>query len=192
MQHTLTCPPLHDLDLGANPTFNVVIAYEDFETGKHAKETCDYLAENLGRECELRNQMWKFDVLAIRKLREIAAADAAVADLVIVSCRGDELPAHTKAWIESWINRETRPMALVALFHVQPEAASRTCAVSEYLADAARRAGIEFFAHPGESSLGRLHPEVFSLRGRSAADERTLLTLEDAVRDSGARWSYLE
>ena len=48
-----------------NPTFNVVMAYEDFDTGKRAMRTYDYLVQHLGDECLFKNQMWKFDVLAV-------------------------------------------------------------------------------------------------------------------------------
>jgi len=45
------------------PIFNVVIAYEDFETGKTCEGTYDFLVNNLRHECRFENQMWKFDVL---------------------------------------------------------------------------------------------------------------------------------
>src|SRR5258706_2790481 len=100
MQRTLTYPPLPS-NLEANPNLNVVIAYEDFETGKQGKKTCDVLAENLGDGCKLSSQMWKFDVLGIPKLREMAAKDAAQADIVMISCHGHyDLPIEVKAWIE--------------------------------------------------------------------------------------------
>ena len=51
MQRELIAEPPSTDEFGMNPTFNVVIAYEDFETGKHAKKTYDYLAEHLGRDC---------------------------------------------------------------------------------------------------------------------------------------------
>jgi len=69
----------------------VVIAYEDFETGKQAKRTFDFLAEQLKDECQFTNQMWKFDVLNIPKLREMAAKDAAGAEYC------DHLPATREA-----------------------------------------------------------------------------------------------
>src|ERR1041384_5188943 len=103
MQRTLTYPPISSA-LEANSNLNVVIAYEDFETGKRAKKTCDFLAQNLGDDCRLSHQMWKFDVLGIPKLREMAAKDAAQADMVIISCHGsNELPIELKAWIELWL-----------------------------------------------------------------------------------------
>ena len=40
---------------------NVVIAYEDLETGKRAMKTYDYMVGQLGEQCLFANQMWKFD-----------------------------------------------------------------------------------------------------------------------------------
>src|SRR5262245_57788797 len=98
MQNTLTFPPLKSAERESAPTFNVVIAYEDFETGKNAKKTYDFLVEHLGHECEFSNQMWKFDVLALPKLKEMAARDAADADIIIISAHGtSELPPEVKS-----------------------------------------------------------------------------------------------
>ena len=71
--HTLSLPALGSSDTEASPALNVVIAYEDLETGKRAMKTYDYLVEHLGDQCLFANQMWKFDVLAVAKLKEIAA-----------------------------------------------------------------------------------------------------------------------
>src|ERR1700730_16057878 len=99
MQHMLSCPPLGAAGVDSQPVFNVVIAYEDFATGKQAKKTYDLLTENLGHDCQFNNQMWKFDVLGIPKLREMAAKDAVTADVIIISCRGGgHLPNPIKNW----------------------------------------------------------------------------------------------
>src|SRR5436190_4759290 len=116
MRHTLSQPPSTLLDADSGSPFNVLIAYEDFETGKHAKRTYDYLAENLGRECQLTNQMWKFDALTIPKLRDIAVRDATMADIIIISSHGDNLPDCVTSWIESWLRAGAEALALVALF----------------------------------------------------------------------------
>ncbi len=146
MQHMLYCPPLSASGLESNPAFAVVIAYEDFETGKHAKRTYDFLVENLGRDCQFVNQMWKFDVLSIPKLREIAVEDAAKADIVIISSHGDELPEQVECWIESWLEQSLNPLALVALFDRAVEDTRRSKAVRAYLAGVAQRGQMEFFA----------------------------------------------
>jgi hypothetical protein len=137
--------PAHEADAPAD--FNVVIAYEDFETGKHAKKTYDFLVEHLGDECRFNNQMWKFDVLGVSKLREMAAKDAAEADIIIVSAHGNsDLPSEVKAWMELWITEPSRAIALVGLFGAQEYLSNPA---RGFLARAARRAGIEFFSQPG-------------------------------------------
>ncbi len=129
----------------------VVTAYEDFETGRHAKRTYDFLVGNLGDDWKFTNQMWKFNILENPGLREIAAKDAALADLIIVSSHGGgELPSHVKRWLEAWLALRGDALALVALFDCPRAEAQRTVAMRDYLADVARRARVEFFAQPDE------------------------------------------
>src|SRR3954467_9795368 len=100
---SLSLPAFGSSDREANPVLNVVIAYEDLETGKRAMKTYEYMVQQLGDQCLFANQMWKFDVLAVPKLKEIAAKDAAAAEIIIVSAHeGNELPAQVKGWIELW------------------------------------------------------------------------------------------
>lgn len=148
MHESLNCPSFGASDLETNPTFKVVIAYEDFETGKHAKRTYDFLVENLGRECQLSNEMWKFEVLRIPKLREMAAKDATHADILLISSHGGrDLPDEVKHWLECWLQAPGEPLAVVALFDRPRE---QTLAVRAYLADVARRANTAFFAQPDD------------------------------------------
>ena len=138
-------------DLDVNPTFNVVIAYEDFDTGKHAKKTYDFLVESLGRECRFTNQMWKFERPEHPQAPEMAAKDAVMADIIIISCHGgDELPEFVQAWIESWVAEKDSAHALVALLHCPHEDFLKTRQIRAYLADVAEKAGMEFFAQPDD------------------------------------------
>jgi hypothetical protein len=180
MQHTLTFPPTGSADVDVTPpTLNVVIVYEDFETGTHAKKTYDFLVENVRPECQFTNQMWKFDVLSIPKLREIAIRDAAAADIVIISSHGDELPAHVKAWVESWLGSPGSPLALVVLFDRQT---SSTWPTREYLADVARRGKMAFFAQPDDWPDRRLTPAPVVYQQNGGWSGRTLSTLAGAVQ----------
>lgn len=194
MQHALMSPPSSIPEFGARPTFNVVIAYEDFETGKHAKRTYDFLTETLGRECEFANQMWKFDVLGIPKLREIASADVAAADLVVISCHGDELPKWTRAWIESWMSAPSRPMALVALFDSKTEEVPQAHSVRDYLAGVARRGNMEFFAQPDQWPGKLLDPESAATGCKTRRSQRALSTLAGAMQRevTSSRWDPLD
>src|SRR5438552_15165684 len=109
MTRSLHLMPLETPQVDANPSFNVIIAYEDFETGKRAKKICDFLVENLGHDCQFTSQMWKFEVLSIPKLRAMAARDAMMADIVIISWHGAELPPDVKASVEVWVADSHQP-----------------------------------------------------------------------------------
>lgn len=143
---TLSLPAFGSSDADAHSALNVVIAYEDLETGKRAIKTYDYLVEHLGDQCLFANQMWKFDVLAVSKLREIAAKDAAMADIIIIAAHeGNQLPPEVKTWIELWVSYRIRASALVGLFGAE----SIDNPVRDYLSGVAKRAKIEFFCQPG-------------------------------------------
>jgi hypothetical protein len=189
MQHTLTCVPDNSSVLDLNPPFNVVIAYEDFETGKHAKKTYDFLVKTIGEDWRFANQMWKFEVLLLPKLREIAVEDAARADIIMISSRGRELPEHVKFWIESWLPLGAAPLALVALFqHLREDLVDGNSA-RKYLAEVARRANMEFFAQPSvwpQGASGRIAPA-----SEESNLSKALSTLAGVVRRdvSSPRWT---
>jgi hypothetical protein len=152
----------NELPLGAaepDSVFSVVAAYEDIESGRHAQRTCDFLTEQLGQECRFLNQMWKFDALAVPGLCEMAANDAALADLIVVACHGSQdLPVDVKAWIELWIGLRGPAFGLVALFDRRDDQGGQTRIIEDYLVSVAHRAGMEFFAHPDcqpEKHVGR-------------------------------------
>ena len=129
------------MDSQADAAFSVVIAYEDHETGQHARNVCDLLVETLGRECKFTSQMWRFDVLRIPECRETAAKGAAKADLIVISSHGvGDLPGEVKAWIELWLRDKGDLMALVALFDRPRVRVRQDWPIQEYLAGVAARA----------------------------------------------------
>jgi hypothetical protein len=131
------------------PTFRVVNVYEDFTAAAQAKRAYDFLVANLTHEWRVTSQMWKFDLLCIPELRELAAEDAALADLIIVSCHGDgELSADVRAWIEMWLGYKADAVALVALLDCPPGQAEHAQATRAYLERVAQRAHLEFFVWP--------------------------------------------
>jgi hypothetical protein len=191
MQSALNTPPVTSSNLEMDQTFNVVTAYEDFDTGTHAKKTYDFLVENLRPESQFTNQMWKFDVLTIPKLREIAVKDALEADIIIISTHGGaELPVQIRDWIESWLLQKSGAIALVALFDCPPE---HTGPIRAYLAEVAKRGEMELFAQP-DHWPGRLLQLGHSSHPISLRTERALSTLMAvADRDEPAlRWGLNE
>lgn len=165
------------------PPFNVVIVYEDFAAGKHAKETYDYLVHQLGRDFDFTNQMWKFDVLGNCKMNELAVKDAVMADLIIVSTHGtDELPAEVKAWLEHWVTLKSNAMALVYLVdHPNIQESPESAATRSYLQDAAKRAAIGFFAQPNDWPD---YDDDYSVQQFSERAERTSNIMADFIQNN--------
>lgn len=192
MTRSMSLPPLESSDLENSSTFNVVIAYEDLETGKIAKTTYDFLVENLGRDCRFINQMWKFDVLSIPKLREMAARDATQADIIIISSHGSDLPAEVRTWIELFLAEPNHAIALVALFD-SPDAEA-TFQARSYLARVAERGEMEFFAQPDEWPGHHRAEKALDSPVQNPFARRTITTLTDAVHQdrSFPRWGINE
>ena len=176
-------------ELETEPPFSVVVVYEDLEAGKHAQSVCDFLRKHLDNDCRFLNQMWKFDALAIPSLREMAAREAELADLILVSSHGtDELPADVKAWID-WLEGRGAAFAMVALFDRSNEKGAWARATQEYLARAARRGQMEFFAQPDIWPDG--NQTVFQLArpaGRDLRDDASLYIAAVPTRNTNVRY----
>ena len=194
MRHALTCPPISASGRDANPSFNVLIAYEDFEAGKHAKETYDFLVENVGHDCQFTSQMWKFDVLLLPKLQAIALEDASRADIIIVSSQARELPRHVITWIETWLSAAQNPLALVALFRPAGQEAAGASPARQYLAEVARRGNMEFFAQPDSAPQDIAGQPSIPVGHSSSLTGKTLSTLAGAVKQESGfpRWILSE
>jgi hypothetical protein len=128
---------------------NVVIAFEDATAGKYADHFYDRLKERLGVEFEFTRYQWSFALLQDPGVRDAAAQDAAMADIVIIATHGDsELPEHVDYWFQAWVGRNANPMALVALFDQPAASAEVREEVRSSLARVAQTAGMDFFAEP--------------------------------------------
>ena len=131
---------------------NVVIAFEDATAGKHAEAFYEHLKERLGAEFDFTRYQWSFNLLEDLHVRDVAAHDAATADIVIVATHGDgELPEHVDAWFQGWVGRNAGPMALVALFDRPAECAETREDLRSSLARMAQTGGMDFFAEPENS-----------------------------------------
>ena len=144
MQSLLLSQEMVSGDRSPSTPFNVVIVYEDFETGKRAKKGLDYVAEELGNDLEFRHSMWRLDILQDAKLNVLAAA-LTEADLLIISLRGEgQLPSKIRALInERLVQTVNHQCALVALF--EGAAPATRSSVYACLATLARQHGLDFF-----------------------------------------------
>lgn len=128
---------------------NVVIAFEDAAAGKHAEGFYERLKERLGSDFEFTRYQWSFALLQDAGVRDAAAQDAALADMVIIATHGDaELPAHVDYWFQAWVGRHAGPMALVALFDRPATSVEAREDLRSALACIAQTGGMDFFAEP--------------------------------------------
>src|SRR5882762_7632709 len=101
----------------SNRNLNILILFEDLPTGKRGKQVYDYLSSHLSADFQFNHKLWKLSVLATPMVRELAAKDAAEADILIFSVHGDgELSPEVKSWLDISIGQRGTPIALVALF----------------------------------------------------------------------------
>ena len=138
-----------DAGLKTDPTFNVVMVYEDVPTGSRAMKTYGHIVDQIGREVAFNNEMWKFDALRQPEVKELAAAQAAQADMIIISAHGNrELPQAVRSWIDLWLTRQrTGARALVELSDTASESSSRATASHSYLKQVAEEGQMDFFSH---------------------------------------------
>jgi|SRR5580704_6766957 hypothetical protein len=142
--------------------FNVLVAYEDFSTGNLALSIFDRIFPGFNRlpAFSTRN-VWKFDLLEIAPFREMAATEAAYADMIIISTHATaELPTAVKRWMEAWIKkRHSEPGALVVLLEGRRRRGMLDDRVEAYLQTCALRTGMDLFV---QRSDGRHIPRVSS------------------------------
>jgi len=108
------------------------------------------LSRLLGSGCQIVQHVWVFSTFRLRELREIAAEEASVSDLVILSAReAAGLPEEARQWIDLWLpHAGHHPAALLAL--LAPVPGSHASPIRAYLHGITRRAGLQFFVSTDE------------------------------------------
>ncbi|MDB6038452.1 MAG: hypothetical protein JWM99_2293 [Verrucomicrobiales bacterium] len=117
MPLSATTPNASTLSEGPLDCFKIVLAYEDQESAGCGLQICNKIAHDLGESFELNKVMWKFDLLNVPKIRQLAAEDAATADMIIFAMHQNaDLSGSVCAWIEKALkDASEKPRALVAL-----------------------------------------------------------------------------
>jgi hypothetical protein len=131
----------------------VVSAYEDPAAGARVYEFCRTLSKKVGQNCEITKVSCPFNEFCIPQLREMAADEAAVADLIVISAHhAESLPAEVKSWIDLWLKqRGGRPKVLVGLFDAVYGGDSST--LKSYLKEVADRGKMEFVVQAEEAPV---------------------------------------
>ena len=122
----------------------LLASFEDSVTGMRVKEFCQGLSCDLGQHCQIVEHIWLFSTFRLRELQEIAAQEAAEADLIVISVHQEEgLPAEVKGWINLWLRQKNSHRAvLVAL--LDPPTEGESDSTEAYLRGVAKRGGMDF------------------------------------------------
>ena len=124
--------------------FSVSVACEDPASSIRTDEFFRGLTRELSGKCRLARETWLFNQLCVPELRTIAASEAALAQLVIISVHHFEaLPEGVKDWIDLWLGmRNNHSSVLSAL--LDPVYRGFSGPVEGYLRQVAKRGGMEF------------------------------------------------
>ncbi|MGD0744247.1 MAG: hypothetical protein ABSA45_03740 [Verrucomicrobiota bacterium] len=157
-----------------NSDLKIVIAHEDLMTGIEAAVMLGRMGAQLEAEFEMKGEtwwfdsgFWQFEALRDPELLEQAAAEAAAADIIIISVGGAELPACVRNWIECALPmKEGGSPALLALLDRGNDASGAPPRSESYLRRLAGRCGLDFVYNNGDRLPG-VESGVESILSRS-------------------------
>ena len=138
------------------PQVEVLILYEDFDTGLRAKRSLDFLPDQFPAHAKLSAKLWRTQLLSDPLLGEQAALEAAAAEVIILSVHGrSALPAEVRAWLNRWLgHKRRRPYALGVLLDSGGASEGSGNPVVGYMQAVAAAAGVDLFYGFSEA-LGR-------------------------------------
>jgi hypothetical protein len=124
-----------------------LVMYEDAAVGNRALAMLNRVARGVTTPGQLRCSLWRFHFLNDPSLLEMAAAEAAGADIILIALPDwASLPSEVSEWISMWLmTRGKRPKALVALADEPPGVNGNTRCAFARLREVAQSARMDFF-----------------------------------------------
>ena len=126
----------------------VLIAYDDLASAAHALRLVRRAFANAGQRGGLEALLWSFALLEQSGFGELASADAAQADILLIASRAESpfSPPITQ-WIAECIrNKLGQYPVLVSLLEISSRTRPTPSEKSDFLRSAAEKAGIDFLA----------------------------------------------
>jgi CheY-like chemotaxis protein len=173
--------------LDADPTWDVVIVYDDARAGRRAMITLDDVVHKLGGQRRLHPQLWRFDLLEDPDWCAAATAEAVQASLFIISASSkSDLPAAVRYWVRTCLSQNRGcAVAVVALLGPADDTDAPDSPRVQFLKSAAEAAGFGFFAPTPHAAQP---PPASALSRVPARPVHQILLVEDdsAVRQVSA------
>jgi hypothetical protein len=126
----------------------VMILYDDLAAAQWAGEVFSSIGESPENNLRFRLQPWRLDFLADPDWADVATAEAAEAELLVVSMsRPSRLPVVIEKWLRAWLNnKHGSDAAVVVLSDKKSGNALGNATRLEFLRRAATEAGVNFFS----------------------------------------------
>lgn len=144
----------------SNSVLKIIVVHENLIAGIAAMAVLRRLVMQLEAELGIKSSawqidsyVWKFELLRDPELGAQAAAEAAEADLIIISVGAVGLPARVRDWLERVLPvKDGRPAALVALLDRGNDASGEPSRSGAYLRRLAGEYGLDFFCNTDDQS----------------------------------------
>jgi hypothetical protein len=136
-------------DAASKSDFKIVVAYEDAAACERAMTVCGQIDEMCGGKVQNASVLFSFGLFGRAQSFKQAAAEAAEADMIIISARGvNELPDSMTDWIETWPRREQAGQAaLVFIVDLEYVTNGTQRRLAGYLQRLAGQLGLDFFCN---------------------------------------------
>jgi hypothetical protein len=128
-----------------------LVMYEDAAVGNRALTMLNSVVRGVATPGQLRCSLWRFHFLNDPSLLEMAAAEAAGADIILIALPNwASLPSEVSEWISLWLGtRGKRPKALVALADERARGNGATPCAFTRLREVAQMGRMDFFPAGG-------------------------------------------
>lgn len=157
-----------------------MISFDDSTTAGRVSDVLELLGRNLKKEeGRLFHQWWNIETMAFTSLRELAAVEAALADMIILGVHDNrELPETLVHWLNRLVDlRQARPGALLAVLDSdEPSTSGTSEKIISQLKKTAALGHLDFFA-----TWAREGRDTVGIRNASEAARQFVVSLKSGV-----------
>jgi hypothetical protein len=161
-----------DMNESEDSRVRILLLYEDLETQLRGKRSLAELEALSAEKWAIGAKFWRRDLLKTESLRNSAANEAAMADIILISLHGTEmLPEEVGEWLSSWLARKAdRPYALGILFDEPSAPQSEPPSLLAALEAIATEAGADLFQKCFKRAVAGVREPREALSSKSGSD----------------------
>lgn len=127
--------------------FRIVAVYDSEEASLETNRAAAIVLQELGHDVPFDESSWKLDALSSWSVCDLAASEAACADMIVLALGSDSPLDVLQHWLESWDKKRTLEGGLLAL--IPMDKSRKTIALEDYLYETAVTAQMDFLCRKG-------------------------------------------